>query len=208
MAPAPSQLVVNQGDTQLRVAHLSTDAPAVDIWVNGNVVLSGVTYKTVSSYLELDAGQYRIQVTPTGRQRPIVIDATVDLASGIVYTVAAVGFLNSGTIEPLVLIDNLRTAENARLRFVHTSADTGGVDVAVANGGPVLVENLTYQESSPYIEVPAGTYDLELRPTGSNVVALSIPGVAVDGMTTYTAFAVGRSFNSTLEPLPVVDAPQ
>ncbi|HXV61205.1 MAG TPA: DUF4397 domain-containing protein [Vicinamibacteria bacterium] len=193
------------GPVRLRVAHLSTDAPPVDVWVNGSVVLSNVPYQAVSDYLDLEAGEYRIQVTPAGSTSPIVIDATLGLQAGSVYTVAAVGFLSSDTLSPLVLLDDLATGQGARLRFVHASADTGPVDVAVA-GGPVLFGNVTFQKASDYVEVPAGTYDLEVRPAGSSTVALSIPGVEVLGGTTYTVFAVGRSFNGTLGPLPVVDA--
>jgi hypothetical protein len=178
----------------------------VDIWVNGQVVLSGVSFKDVSGYLELEPGEYRIQVTPTGATSPIVVDATVQLEGGKIYTAAVVGFLNS-VIEPLILVDSRRTGSGARTRFVRTSADTGAVDVAVA-GGPILFENITFQKSSPYIEAPAGTYDLEVRPAGSRTVALEVPGVAVSGGTTYTVFAVGRGFNLTLEALPVIDAQQ
>jgi hypothetical protein len=206
VAPAGQSPLVVQGDVRLRVAHLSTDAPPVDVWVNGSVVLSNVPFGAISDYLALDAGEYRIQVTPAGAQAPIVIDATVPLASGNVYTVAAVGFLSSGSLEPLVLLDDLATGGGARIRFVHASADTGAVDVAVT-GGPVLFSEVTFQEASDYAEVPAGTYDLEARPAGSSTVALSIPGVSVSSGTTYTVFAIGRSFNGSLSVLPVVDAP-
>jgi Domain of unknown function (DUF4397) len=202
----PSKQTV-AGEVLLRVAHLSTDAPPVDIWVNGSVALSNVPFKTVSDYLGLDAGTYRIQVTPAGAPSPVVIDANLDLMSGHVYTVAAVGFLSSGTLQPLLLLDDRSVGTGARIRFVHASADTGAVDVAVAGGGPVLFENISFAKASGYVEVPGGTYDLAVRPAGSREVALEIPGVTVENGTTYTVFAVGRSFNRTLAPLPVVDAP-
>jgi hypothetical protein len=43
--------------------------------------------------------------------------------------------------------------------------------------------NITFQKSSPYIEVPAGTYDLELRPARSRTVALEVPRVELSGGT-------------------------
>jgi putative flavoprotein involved in K+ transport len=48
--------------------------------------------------------------------------------------------------------------------------------------------------------------DLEVRPSGSSTVPLAIPGLEVSDGTTYTVFAIGRSFYGTLEALPVVDA--
>jgi hypothetical protein len=70
--PACSPLPVAAGaqaePAQVRVAHSSPDAPAVD--VNDDRVLSGVRYRTVSKYLELPAGSYDLAVRPAGRPPP------------------------------------------------------------------------------------------------------------------------------------------
>ena len=55
----------------LRAAHLSPDAPAVDVWVDGSVVLSGVTFGTVSDYLMVSAGEHLVQLTVAGTTSPI-----------------------------------------------------------------------------------------------------------------------------------------
>jgi hypothetical protein len=191
-------------DVRVRVAHLSPDAPAVDVLVNGDVVLTGVPYKAISDYLDLSAGEYRIQVTPAGQNDISVIDATVTLTSGNVYTVAATGFL--ADIQPLVLLDDLGTSSNARLRPVHASPDAPAVDIAV-KGGDVLVYGLTFRAAGPYLEVPAGSYDLEVRLAGTDTVALSIDGLQLSGGTTSTAFVVGSAAGGTLEPIAAQDAP-
>jgi hypothetical protein len=54
----------------VRVAHFSPDAPAVDIYVDDDKVLSGVEYPTVSEYLQLPAGSYDLAVRRPGRRRP------------------------------------------------------------------------------------------------------------------------------------------
>ena len=78
-----------QEDGLLRVAHLSPDAPAVDVWVDGDVVLANVPFEAVSDYLSLPPGTFRIQVTPAGASSPVVIDADVPVSSGTSQTVAA-----------------------------------------------------------------------------------------------------------------------
>jgi len=82
-----------QDTAQLRVAHLSPDAPAVDVWVNGERTLTDVPFQGISDYLSLPAGEYRVQVSPAGQTEPIVIDATVALEAGTAYTMAATGLL-------------------------------------------------------------------------------------------------------------------
>lgn len=191
-------------DVRLRVAHLSPDAPAVDILVNGDVVLSGVQYKDISEYLDLASGEYRIQVTPAGNNSVSVIDATVMLESGYVYTVAATGFV--ADIQPWVLTDGLATTSGARVRPAHASPDAPAVDLALKDG-PVLVSGLSFRETGPYLDVDPGVYDLEVRLAGTNTVVLSIDDVDLAAGTTSTAFVVGSAAAGTLEPVAAQDAP-
>ena len=46
-----------QGNALVRVVHASPDAPAVDVYVDGNKALSNVPFFTASNYLPLPAGE-------------------------------------------------------------------------------------------------------------------------------------------------------
>lgn len=192
--------------TLIRVAHLSPDAPAVDVWVDEGVVLSDVPYKTVSRYLELPSGNHRIRVTPAGETSPVVIDATVQFMSDSAYTVAATGFLEDDDLQPLVLVDDRFTMmEEAKVRFVHTSPDAPAVDVGLTDGS-VVFGDTAFRGSSMYAQLPAGSYDLEVRVAGTMDIALELPNTMLEEGTNYTVFAIGSLNEGTLEALPVVDA--
>jgi LPXTG-motif cell wall-anchored protein len=194
-------------EARVRVVHASPDAPAVDVWVNGAVAFSNAPFKGITDYAKLEPGTYSVQVTPTGASEPIVIDASLDLATTTDYTVVAVGQL--ANIEPLVLIDNnsAPAAGKAHVRFVHASPDAPAVDIAVANGGPVLFSNVPFKGVGDYLPVDAGTYDLEARLAGTDTVALSVPGVALEEGTVYTIFAMGLAGGEpALTAVPSVDA--
>jgi hypothetical protein len=180
-----------EGKAQIRVIHASPDAPAVDVWVNGSVALSDIAFAEITDYASLDPATYNIQVSPTGATEPIVIDADLDLAADADYSVAAVGMLDE--IEPLVLMDNnsAPAAGKAHVRFVHASPDAPAVDIAVANGGPVLFSNIAFKATGDYLPVDAGTYDLEARLAGTDTVALSVPGVTLEAGNVYTVWAIG-----------------
>jgi hypothetical protein len=195
------------GTARVRVVHASPDAPAVDVWVNGNVAFSNAPFKGVTDYAPLGAGTYNVQVTPTGATTPVVIDADLDLTAGTDYTVVAVGQL--ANIEPLVLVDNNSSpaAGKAHVRFVHASPDAPAVDIAVANGGPVLFSNVAFKGVGDYLPVDAGTYDLEARVAGTQNVALSVPGVTLQDGYVYTIFAMGLvGGEPALTAVPSVDA--
>jgi len=204
---APTLAFADGHATLVRVAHLSPDAPAVDVWLDGGIVLSDVPYKTVSSYLELPSGSRRVQVTPAGETKPVVIDAMVEFESDKAYTVAATGFLGENDLLPLVLVDDRFTmVSEAKIRFVHTSPDAPAVDVGQSDGS-VVFGDIAFRKSSTYAQLPAASYDLEVRVAGTMDIALSVPGVTLEEGTNYTVFAIGSLNEGTLEALAVVDAP-
>jgi hypothetical protein len=190
------------GIAQVRVVHLSPDAPAVDVAVNGTVAVQGAAYRDATGYLPVPAGDARITVTPSGATSPVVIDATVPLGANASYTIVATGFL--ADIQPLVLVDDTSASGQAKVRFVHASADAPAVDVAVTQG-PVLFGGVPFRGASQYGAVDAGTYDLEVRVAGTQTVALPLPGVDLNGGTNYTVFAVGLLSDGSLDALPLVD---
>ena len=194
-------------EARVRVVHASPDAPAVDVWVDGSVAFSNAPFKGITDYATLAPATYNVQVTPTGATEPVVIDADLTLEASTDYTVVAVGLL--ADIEPLVLIDNnsAPAAGKAHVRFVHASPDAPAVDIAVADGGPVLFSNVEFKGVGDYLPVDAGTYDLEVRLAGTETVALEVPGVALADGTVYTIFAMGLAGGDpALEAVPSVDA--
>ena len=189
--------------SELRVAHLSPDAPAVDVWVNGTRVLENVPFQAVSGYLTVTSGQHWVQVTPTGATEPVVIDAVITAAANTSYTVAATGLLSGNDLSPMLLIDD-RTpiASQAKVRFVHTSPDAPAVDIAVA-GGPVLFSGVAFREIGNYLTVAPQSYDLEVRLAGTDTVVLPLAGVALAPSENYSVFAIGLVGSGTLRPFVV-----
>ena len=176
-----------QNEAFVRVVHASPDAPNVDVWVEGETVLTDVPFTAVSDYLTLPAGTYNVQVTATGSTDP-VIDADLALEAGTSYTVAATGML--ADITATVLTDDRTPADGqANLRVFHASPSAPAeVDVAVTDG-PILVEALAYPEATAYLTVDAGTYPLEIRAAGEEAAALSLEATLEAGQN-YTAIAM------------------
>lgn len=185
-------------DACVNIIHASPDAPAVDVWVNGEPALTNVAFQEFSGWLALPAGEYHVQVTATGQ--PVdtaVIDATLTVEAGMAYHVAAVG--NLADIAPAVIPADLSATadDNARVRVIHASPDAPNVDIAVT-GGDVLIADLAFGAASDYLEVPAGTYDLEVRVAGTTDVALPLAGVTLDANMLYDIVAVGTVADGTL----------
>jgi hypothetical protein len=203
VAPAFAQ---GTGQAQVRVAHLAPDAPNVDVYVNGDPILTDIPYTTVSEYLSLPAGTQQVTVYATGETTSPVIDTPVKLTAGGAYTVAAVGLVADDSLTAQVYEDDLRDPDsgNAKVRVVHASPDAGPVDV-IPRGGRALVSGLTFPEASPYAEVPAGSYTLDVNAAGTKKTALTVPDATLGSGGVYSAFAVGTVFADSLNVLLVQD---
>jgi hypothetical protein len=198
----------------VRVVHASPDAPNVDVWVDGTKALTDVAFGKYSDYVALPAGAHKFQVVATGTTSPAVIDVTPTLDAGKYYTVIAANKLAS--IQPLLLVDDLATpaAGKFHLRVVHASPDAPAVDVAVA-GGPVLVSNLAFPKATEFTPVDAGTYTVEVRPTGTTTAVLTLKDLKFEAGKLYTVIATGlvngtpalSALAIAADPAPMTAAP-
>jgi len=180
----------NMGGARVRVVHASPDAPAVDVWVEGTRVFEDVDFEEITDFVEVPAGTYNVQVVPAGATEPVVIEADLSLMAATDYTVIATDLLASITPVVLTASGGGPAAGNVWVRFFHGSPDAPAVDIAVT-GGPVLFGNVAFQSGTDYLEVPAGTYDLEARVAGTMNVALALPGIELQDGMVYTAYATG-----------------
>jgi hypothetical protein len=175
-------------NAMVRVVHASPDAPNVDIWVDGETVLTDVPFTAVSDYLSLPAGDYEIAVSATGDTAPVIGPLTLTFEAGTSYTIAAYGLV--ADITATVFTDDTAIADGqAKLRAIHLSPSApADVDIAV-QGGDVVVPGLSYPEASGYLTLDAGDYPLEIRAAGDTAAALQFD-VTLAANTNYTAFAM------------------
>ncbi len=188
-------------NARVRVIHASPDAPAVDVFVDGNRVLTDVPFFAASDYLELAPGEHRFQVAPAGEAaESSVIDTTATLEAGMAYTVAATGLLEN--IQPTVFVDDLSAPADGqvKVRVLHLVPDAPAVDVSVQDGD-TLISGLEFPNASDYLEVPADTYDLVVTPSGDDTVVIDLTGTALEAGTIYDVAATNTLDTITPEIL-------
>lgn len=195
----------------VRVLHLSPDAPNVDVLFGGsedskNEILSDVPFLGVSPYLPVNTGNYFIDVVPAAGGDAVIDVNGIAIDGNTDYSIAAVN--NVASIEPLVLVDdNTIDPTMARLRVVHASPDAGPVDISVDGLGTVL-SGFDFKEASAYLSVPGGQYTVRISPVGSDAEVV-VAGLALDEGTVYSAFAAGLlngTGDQAFRVLPTVDA--
>jgi transforming growth factor-beta-induced protein len=176
----------------LRVAHLSPDAPAVDVFVDGEVALAGLAFGEISDWVTLPAGSYEVAVAPAGAS---IDDAVIGPSEfGLIdgwFTVAAVGSVEAGTLSVVTVTgDPEPAADEARVTVLHAIEDAPAVDV-ITMDIEVVIDDLSYPDFET-IDVPAGTYDLAVVPTGEvEPVVIDLSGTELEAGSYYLVAAIG-----------------
>jgi hypothetical protein len=192
----------------LRVVHASPDAPNVDVYVNGTPgvnapAISNLAFRAATSYIPLPTAAYNFKVTPAGLAAPVVIDVNANIDENLNYSVVATGFLND--IQATIFLDDRVSNPNAaKIRFIHASPDAPTVDIFTVGGSSPLFDAVSFRQSGGYIEVPAGSYDLDVRLDAGGASVLTVPGVQVQNGFVYTIFAMGSVANPSLPGLQAV----
>ena len=96
---------------------------------------------------------------------------------------------------------------DARVAVAHFApfADTlEGTSVSVLVNGDVALENVEFAVATDYLSFEAGTYQIDIVPTGTTVSAISGEFTLADD-TDYTLFAVGNGITQDLDLWALVD---
>jgi Domain of unknown function (DUF4397) len=164
------------GTGWIRLAHLSPNTPAVDVYLysfdnsTAMIVLHHVAYGTVSPYESVPAGDYSVAMRAAGASATSqpVLSTSVTIAAGHAYTVAGMGPESGLRLQ--VLDDQLTTPSGqALVRVIQASLKQQVVNVSL--GSTTLASGLKFATVSSYQAVSPGTKTVTVSANGTNVTS-------------------------------------
>jgi len=186
-----TQEIAKPMNSYIRVLHAAPNAPAVDIYANGNILIRDLAYNELSEYLPVPPeNNYNIMVFPSGEMTNPVINTELYIPANTIFNIAAVGELPDISLYPIPEPTTVPNSGRACVRFVHLSPNAPAVDIKLTDGMEVF-NNVEYLEITDYICVPSGTYNFDVVPTGTDNVVLSVPNIQLSSNNVYTIYAVG-----------------
>ncbi len=99
-----------QDKAMMRFAHLSPDAPAVDITLPDDTVIFGdVSFKEMTPYIDVLPMEYTLQVRVAGTSMVVLAVPDIEPVAGKYYTIYAIGLVgDEPELEALLLMDGNR----------------------------------------------------------------------------------------------------
>ncbi|MDX1992220.1 MAG: fasciclin domain-containing protein [bacterium] len=190
-----SEEATPEATAHIRIAHFAPGAGPVQIFINGKPSeIETFDFPHLTGWVEIPVGTYNIAVVPAGGELEDAVIGPVDLsfARNAWITIAAIGSAEAGTLQPILISENYNRVPlgTARVTIVHAIEGGPAVDLIV-DGETIPVANLEYG-GAVQIEVPAGTYDLQIVESGTTEPALlDLSGTTLDAGGYYIAAAIG-----------------
>ncbi len=228
-----SFLILDEGaQAAARAAHLSADAGAVDVSVDGinndAPVVTGLTFDNppfsdnFTDFLALPPGTQTLNLEQGGT---VAVSASADLEAGQRYTAYALGLVSPGMafqgISIEALTENIRAvATEARVRVVHAASQVptpdGQVDIYLLADQSATVSDLSadnrilddvpFKAVTDYLSVVPGdasTYKLFITAFNDPTVAPIVADLpALEGGGVYTVVALDEPDATGVAPAP------
>jgi hypothetical protein len=181
----------------VRVVHAASDAPAVDVLANGNLVFQGLKFKDYTEYTPVPPGTYAFQVNLSGTGTTAVSAGPTTLQGGMAYTFYALGKASANSLVIMATGDDVAAppSGSTKVRVVHGASTAPAVDVyasapyAPLPSAPALTA-VPFPLAGPYLTVPAGVYQARVTVAGTRTVAIDSGRLPLTGGTVRTVVAL------------------
>jgi hypothetical protein len=171
------QSIDTNNNAQLRVVDAAPDAGPLDAYQNNTGLAYNLSFGNETSYVAMVPGTYTLSADKASTRQTLVTTSSTLLA-GHQYT-EIIGN-TAANLQQTILQDKITPAASGQieLRLVHEATHSGAVDIyLVANNGgrpTSLVTDLNFGRNTGYINVPAGTYAIDIVPTGTVLVSSTV----------------------------------
>lgn len=199
----------------IRVVHGISDAPAVDVIANNELVLiDALAFPMATDYLSVLPADYLIDVVADADNSIVAIDdAAVTLETGMSYTAIANNELAAPELDLLMDMPR-RVATEAKVRIIHASPAAGSVDIYVTGDGEIADVDPAFAgvdystdalAETGYVSLAAGEYFVTVTAAGSKEAAIATGSLMLDAGNVYTAIAVNGAMEGALPQLILLD---
>jgi hypothetical protein len=180
LVAAPQTALAARADGYVRLAHLSPDTPAVDVYLYSGstktpkLVLRHVPYGALSPYQKLPTGSYTVAMRPAdapAASKP-VLSTKVTVDRGQAYTVAGMGPYKGIRLQ--VLDDSTTPSSGkAALRVIEASIKVPTIKVTCA--GKTWPDSVKFGDATDYHAITAKSTSVKVAGDSGGSASVKVP---------------------------------
>jgi hypothetical protein len=182
-------------DASVKIVNAFPNAGSVDVYNGDKINSSAIAYGEATNYINVAKGSATL-VFKTGNGNT-VLSKPVDFKGGS-YSLFATGTIDDNQAVGVFAEDNLDAPASgkAKIRLVHVSPDAPTVNFVVNDS--TYDASVTYQKTTAFKELTAGTYTIKLNNSASGETAITKQNVVLQAGKIYTFVAQGLVNNTPI----------
>ncbi len=184
--------------SMVRAIHASSDAPAVNVLVDGAAAFQNLMFGKASAYASVPSGTRNIKVN-LAANGATAINADLNLTKDTTYTVIALN--RAAQIEALVLNDttdgnSAPGSGKTKVRLIHGASQAGLVDVYVTAPNTDIghvnptIRNFAFKANTRYLELNAGSYRVRITAPHSKTPVIDTGAINLVSGGVFTGLAL------------------
>ena len=184
---------ITMTSAQLRIIDASPDAGVIDSYQNTSALAYNLAFGTTTSYIPMSPGVYNLAAEKAGTRQTLVAGNATLVANRQYTEIIGAGLSN---LQQTLLLDQSDPAPagHIALRVINQTTRPGALDVymvplARGTAASKLASNLSFGVNSGYVDLPEGTYAIDVVPSG-NVLASTTTRLLSGAQLAYDSGAV------------------
>lgn len=174
----------------IRFLHAVSGAPAVDIYINDNIVASNLSIGQITDYVLAYSGTYNISIYAAGDTQNPLLNERVTINKNASYTAAVAGTLESfGLYVTKESKNEVPPYREAVVTYTNYTPVNNTLDLYISDG-TALFKNVGFTDSMPNILVFPTDERFDLRYSGSNDIVASTQTIELQRNTYYSLFSI------------------
>ena len=176
--------------SKIRFIHGIPTAPAVDVYLDGEVSFKNLKFSDITCYENISPGKYKIKIYAAGTYDNPLISKDIDILPTKTLSISIVALTDS--VDIFVLNDSnvKKETTSSALRFIHLSPNTPLISLLLPND-MVLFSNVEYLESTGYYTLSPAIYDFKVSFSGASGLYKYINNKTMNAGKAYTIYIIG-----------------
>lgn len=175
------------------VRFVNTYKDNVDLYFGDQKLFTGVAYRSVSPYQQVQEDWARFKLLPAGKDTAQPLATNIErVGDGTRYTIVAITKEDGSPTLRAFKDDDTAATDAAMVRVVHAAPGVGDVDVVPAGKQEALFDGVNAATVADFRSVQPMKGSLEVRDDSSNRVLARIPNANFEAGRKYTFVVTGR----------------
>lgn len=178
-------------DARIRIVQAAPSLQSLDIYCDGNVIATNITFGSITNYLPVKPGEHLIELFRASTYENPIFKDRLELMPNASKTLSVV--FSNKTLSLAHFDDTFyrsHSEDTSYLRFVNLSPNSPLLTLKLNNNKP-LFSNVEFLENTSFYELPSGVYNLKLSSPDLTSLYNKISNVSLPKKSCSTIYIIG-----------------